>query len=256
MATKYNTPTIEELFDAGVHFGHQVRRWNPKMAPYIFDVRKNIHIIDLEKTEELLKKACEFLYETAKKGEQIIFVGTKKQASELIKLEARRCGALYVTDRWLGGTITNFRVIKRNIDKLVNLKRKREEGEFAKYTKKERLLIDRDIEKLENSVGGLVSLKGAPGAVFVIDTKREKTAIREAFRKGVPSVALVDTNSDPSTITYVVPGNDDAIKSILVTLRAITNAVEAGYKDFEKEKEKKGKKEEPVEVLENTKAAK
>lgn len=232
---KYKSPKIKELFDAGVHFGHQVRRWDPKMEPYIYTVHKNIHIIDLEKTEALLKEACNFLYETAKNGGQIIFVGTKKQASELVALEAKRCGALYVTSRWLGGTLTNLRIIKKNINKLVELKRKRDAGELDKYTKKERLLIDRDIEKLEISVGGLVAIKDVPAALFIIDAKREKTAIHEAARKNVPVVGLVDTNSDPSLLTHVIPGNDDAIKSIVIILRAIADAVEAGYKDVVKQ---------------------
>src|SRR3989338_2368458 len=176
----YKTPKIDQLLEAGVHFGHQVRRWHPKMEPYIFSVKKNVHIIDLEQTEELLKKACDFLFETAKNGGQIIFVGTKKQAREIIQIEAKRCGALYVTERWIGGTLTNFRVIKKNIDKLISLMKRRGEGELDKYTKKERLMIDREIEKLQRNIGGIIALRGTPGAVFVVDARRERTAIREA----------------------------------------------------------------------------
>jgi len=204
------------------------------MEPYIYTVRKNIHIIDLEQTEELLKKAADFLFETAAQGGQIIFVGTKRQASELIKKEAERCGALHVTQRWLGGTITNYRVIKKNIDKLVEYMRKREVGEFDKYTKKERLLLDREIDKLQASVGGLIGLSGKPAAVFVIDAKREKTAVREAIRYNIPVVALIDTNSDPTGIKYVIPGNDDAIKSIVLVLKCLADAVKEGYEEYAK----------------------
>ena len=204
------------------------------MEPYIFTVKKNVHIIDLEQTEELLKKACDFLYETAKTGGQIIFVGTKKQAREIIENEAKRCGALYVTERWLGGTLTNYRVIKKNIDKLLSLKSKRMSGELEKYTKKERLLIDREIEKLEKYIGGIVALKGNPAAVFTVDPRREKTAVNEAKMNKVPVVSLIDTNSDPSKVDYVIPGNDDAIKSVALILKSVSDAILEGYKEYEK----------------------
>ncbi len=212
--------------------GHQLRRWHPNMEPYIFAAKKNIHIVDLEKTDEGLKAATEFLYETAKRGEQIIFVGTKKQAQEIVEIEAKRCGALYVTERWLGGTLTNFSVIKKNSDKLVKLLKQREEGELAKYTKKEQLLIDREIEKLQRFVGGIVTLKGAPSAIFVVDVKREKTAVREAARLETKVVGLVDTNSDPSDVDFVIPGNDDAIKAIAIIVKTVADCVETGYKAF------------------------
>ena len=250
----YKTPKIDQLLEAGVHFGHQVRRWHPKMEPYIFSVKKNVHIIDLEQTEELLKKACDFLFETAKNGGQIIFVGTKKQAREIIQIEAKRCGALYVTERWIGGTLTNFRVIKKNIDKLLSLKSKRISGELDKYTKKERLLIDREIEKLEKYIGGIVSLKGNPSAVFVVDPRRERTAVNESKSCGVPVVSLIDTNSDPSKVDYVIPGNDDAIKSVALILKTISDAILDGYKEYEKVlvagnvKEEEAKKEQPEET--------
>lgn len=233
--SKIKLPKIEQLLDAGVHFGHQTKRWHPKMEPYIFGVRKNIHIIDLEQTEKLLKEATDFLYETAKKGEQIIFVGTKKQAREVIELEAKRCGAMHVTERWIGGTMTNYKVIKKNIDKLVTFMKRREEGDLEKYTKKERLLIDREIVKLLRNIGGIIPLKASPKALVVVDARREKTAIAEAKRAGVPVVALIDTNSDPSLVNYVIPGNDDAIKSIALILKTISEAIEEGYKDFEKD---------------------
>ncbi|MFZ5425288.1 MAG: 30S ribosomal protein S2 [Patescibacteria group bacterium] len=252
MAKNYNVPKIEELLDAGVHFGHQVRRWNPKMEPYIYSVKKNIHVIDLEETHKGLKNACEFLYETAAKGGQIVLVGTKRQARDIVALEAARCGALHITERWLGGTITNYRMIKQSIDRLVDLKRKREAGELKRYTKKERLLIDREIEKLEKSVGGLVALKGQPDVVVVIDVRREKTAVRESNMYKVPVVALVDTNSNPTGVKYVIPGNDDAIKSIAVLVKAISDAIEAGYKDFAKNAEKAVSKVDKKDTLKKT----
>ncbi|MDC0449045.1 30S ribosomal protein S2 [bacterium] len=241
---KPKTPKIEELFDAGVHYGHQVRRWHPNMEQYIYTAKQNVHIINLELTEKMIEDACDFLYETASKGGTIIFVGTKRQAREIVKLEAKRCGAKYVTERWLGGTITNFRVIKKNVDKLVDMMHKRESGEYEKYTKKERLMIDRDIEKLEKSVGGIVGMDNVPAAVFVVDARREKTAVREATRAKVPVVGLVDTNSDPTNINYVVPGNDDAIKAVALIVKTIADAAEAGYKDFGKKKEEKVEKKE------------
>ena len=232
---KYKLPKIEDLLNAGVHFGHQVKRWDPNMEPYIYTVKKNIHIIDLEETERLLKEAADFLYKTARKGGKIIFVGTKKQAREIIQIEAKRSGSLYVNERWLGGTITNFSVIKKNnIDKLIELKRRRESGELAKYTKKERLMIDREIEKLERYVGGIESLNDLPVALFVVDARRERTAVREAISANIPVVVLIDTNTDPSDIDYIIPGNDDAIKSIAVIAKAVADAIEEGYQDYAK----------------------
>ena len=172
MATKYNVPKIEELIGAGVHFGHQVKRWHPEMEKYIYTVKRNVHIIDLEQTEGLLQKAADFLYEAAKVGKKVVFVGTKKQAREIIEIEAKRAGAMYVTERWLGGTITNHKVIKKNnIDKMLDLKSKMEKGEFDHYTKKERLLIDREIERLERYVGGLANLKKKPDVLVVVDAR-------------------------------------------------------------------------------------
>lgn len=258
---KYKLPKIQEMLDAGVHYGHQAKRWHPKMEPYIYTVNKNVHIIDLEKTEELLEKACEFLYEQASKGKVIVFVGTKRQSKALVEKEAKRCGALYVTERWIGGTITNFETIKKNIDKLLDYIKGREEGKFSMYTKKERLMIDREIEKLQVAYGGISSLKKEPEALFVIDPKREKTAVREAKRSGVPVVALIDTNADPTGIDYPIPGNDDAIKSVALVLRTISDAIEEGYREYgkvEKEKEigqEKGQKEEEKEVEKEDTAA-
>ena len=252
---KYKLPKIQEMIDAGVHFGHQAKRWHPKMEPYIYTVSKNVHIIDLEKTEEMLDTACKFLYEQASLGKVIVFVGSKKQVKDIIENEGKRSGALYVNERWVGGTITNFETIKKNIDKLLDFIKGRDEGKFSIYTKKERLLIDREIEKLTATYGGIVSLKKAPDVLFIIDPKREKTAIREAKLTDVPVVSVVDTNANPTIIDYPIPGNDDAIKSVALIVRAIADAVEEGYKEFGKsETEKKEKREaEEKEILENKK---
>jgi len=232
---EFNIPTPEEMLEAGLHFGHQIRRWHPSMEPYIYSKQNNIHVLDLFKTQEKLKQACEFLYQVAKKGEPIVFIGTKKQAQELIKEKATAAKAMYVTNRWLGGTLTNFSVIKKNIDKLKDLIKKMETGEFNHYTKKERLLIDREIARLENNVGGIVGLNKVPSAVFIVDVKREKTAYREAARLGLPIVALSDTNNDISGVTYPIPGNDDALKSISLVVSVIADAVEKGYKECDRD---------------------
>lgn len=235
--SKYKVPKIEELIEAGVHFGHQIRRWHPKMEPYIYTVNKNIHIIDLEDTERLLKDACEFLFNSCSEGKKVIMVGTKKQSKDIIKSEAERSGAMYVNERWVGGTITNFPMIKKNLDKLLKFMKGKETGEFDKYTKKERLLIDREVEKMNTIYGGILNLQGTPDVLFVIDPKRERTAIREAKYAGVPVVAIVDTNADPTGIDYIIPGNDDAIKSVALLVKAIADAMEAGYKEFSKKGE-------------------
>jgi small subunit ribosomal protein S2 len=231
--SKYKTPKIEDLFDAGVHIGHQARRWHPKMEPYIFSVQNKVHVFNLELSEELLKKAADFMYEAAKTGAQVIFVGTKRQASAPVMEAAKKCGALYVTERWLGGTITNHVMIKRQTDKLLTFLKQKEDGTLLKYTKKERLMIDREIEKLQRFVGGIVNLHGKPAAMFVVDPRKEKTSLKEAKKFNIPVVALIDTNSDPSNIDYVIPGNDDAIKSIRLIADTIADAVEAGYKDYD-----------------------
>lgn len=235
---KYDKPTAKDLLDAGVHFGHQVRRWHPSMEKYIYTVRNETHIIDLEQTEELLAKACDFLFDTAATGGQIIIVGTKRQAKDMVALEAKRSGALFVNERWLGGTITNLDVIKKNIKKFLDYLKRREAGELSMYTKKERLLIDREIEKLDRYVGGISSLSGVPSALFIIDARREKTAIREAKKAGVPVVALIDTNTNPEGIDHIIPGNDDGIKSVSLILKAVADAIEAGYKKYAEDLEK------------------
>lgn len=227
-------PTINQLFDSGVHIGHQVKRWHPSMGKYIYTAKNGIHIINLEKTVEKLEEATNYLHDVAKKGGKIIFVGTKKQSKDIIELEAKRCGAYYVTERWLGGTMTNLEIVRKSVKKLTDTKKGREAGEFDKYTKKERLLIDRGIEKLEKKVGGLVGLSAKPAALFIIDPKREKTAIREAKNLGVKVVSLIDTNTDTRDIDFLIPGNDDAIKSVAVIVKAIADSIEEGYNDYAK----------------------
>ncbi|MBN1162140.1 30S ribosomal protein S2 [Patescibacteria group bacterium] len=243
---KFNIPTIKEMISAGVHFGHRTRRWNPRMEQYIYTVKKGVHIIDLERTESLLKEACEFLYEVASKGGDVIFVGTKRQAAETIELEAKNCGAMYVTERWIGGTLTNIRTIRKNIDKLLDYLSKRDAGEFEKYTKMERLLIDREIEKLTVTYGGITNLRRLPKAIFIIDPRREKTAVKEAKRCNVPIVSLIDTNSDPTEVNYPIPGNDDAIKAILLVLKSISAAIKTGYKEYELSKKEEESEEESI----------
>lgn len=239
MSTKYTLPSIEELIDARVHIGHQIKKWHPNMEPYIYAGKKGIHVIDLEQTLISLQKACDAAYELAKEGKKVVFVGTKRQAKDIVELEAKNCGALYVTERWLGGTITNFPMLKKSIKKLLDYKEKKEKGEFSKYTKRERLLIDREIEKLEKYFGGLTSLHGQPDALVVIDAKKEKTAIKEAQAKNIPVIAIVDTNTDPKTVDYAVAGNDDAIRSIAILLKSISSAIEEGYKEFAQKVAKK-----------------
>ena len=204
------------------------------MEKYIYTAKNGIHIINLEDTFNNLQSSYNFLFDVAKKGGKIIFIGTKKQSKEIIENEAKRCGAFYVTDRWLGGTMTNLEVIRKSIKKFVDLKKGRENGDFEKYTKKERLLIDKKIEKLEKKVGGLVGLNAIPNALFIVDPKREKTAVKEAKYLGVKIVSLIDTNSDVREIDYPIPGNDDAIKSVALLVKVIADSIELGYKEYEK----------------------
>ena len=231
-------PSLKDLLEAGVHFGHQAKRWNPKMKPFIFTEREGIHVLDLEQTSKALENSTKFLKAIAKNGGKIIFVSTKEQAQIIVKEEATRCGALYVTKRWVGGTLTNFESLKSSLNRLNGLEKKRDAGELDKYTKKERLLIDRDIEKKNSSIGGLKGLVAGPQAIFVLDTKKEENAVREAKKTGVPIVGIVDTNSDPTVIDYPIPANDDAIKSIKLLVKTIADAVEEGYGEYKKEQAK------------------
>lgn len=236
MATKVS---LKDLLEAGAHFGHQARRWNPKMKDYLFGVRDGIHIFDLAKTKEGLESASAFVKATASQGGKIIFVGSKRQAQAIIREEAKKAGMPFVDQRWLGGTLTNWGEIKKRVDKLLEMKEKREKGEYKKYTKKEQLLLDREISKLERKVGGLTELEDLPEAIFVVDTNKEKTAVREANRKGIPIVAVVDSNSDPDLVDYVIPANDDAVGAIKMIVSVIGEAAREGREIFEKKAKKK-----------------
>lgn len=235
MEEKYQVPSLEALLDSGLHFGHQKRRWHPKVEPYIFGLKNRAHIFDLAKTRQLLADACLFLEDVAGTGGKVVFVGTKRQAQSIIKEEASRVGALFVNSRWLGGTMTNFESIKHKIERLRFLEEGFKNNKFEHYTKKERLLLEREQGKLEDSVGGLRGLRDLPDALFVVDIRREKTAIAEAHKKNIPVVALVDSNTDPTQVDYPIPGNDDATKAIAVTVKTLADAVAAGYKKWAKE---------------------
>ncbi len=228
-------PTMTQLLEAGVHFGHQVKRWNPKMDPFIFGARNGVHVIDLAKTVEQLSAACEFVKEQAAKGATILFVGTKRQAVEIIEEEAKRCQAFWINRRWIGGFLTNFDNVYKNIEKLNSLMAKREEGEFGALTKKEQLLIDRQIARLQYLYGGVAGIKSLPDIVYIVDCKREQNAVAEARRKGVKTVAICDTNTNPDLIDYPIPGNDDAIKAIKIITAAVADAYLEGRSIFEKE---------------------
>ncbi len=222
--------SLKELLEAGCHFGHQVRRWNPKTRPYLYMARGGLHIFDLVKTRDGLEEAMKFLEELVKNGGQVVFVGTKRQASGMVKEWAERVGMPYVTNRWLGGLLTNHEQVGKSIKKLTDLKQKRTLGKFEKYTKKEQLLIDREINKLEKFLGGLVKMDGIPDAIFVVDTHREQAAVREANKMGVKVVGMVDSNADPDLVDIAIPVNDDAVNSIQLVVRKIAEAVERGLK--------------------------
>lgn len=205
---------INDLLKAGAHFGHQTHKWNPKMKPYVFGERNGIYIVDLAKTIPLAKKAHDFLKKTASEGKPILFVATKRQASETVKNAAASCGAYYVTNRWLGGMLTNYKTINLSIDKLRKVEKMKETGDFELLTKKERIKVGKEVEKLEKNLGGIKDMRKLPGALVVVDPNNERIAVKEANKLGIPVVAIVDTNCDPEGVDYVVPGNDDAIKSI------------------------------------------
>lgn len=227
-----STETIKQLLEAGVHFGHKTSRWNPKMKKFIFGQRSGIYIIDLEKTSECLDRAREFLMESAAKGEMILFVGTKKQAQEVVFQDAARCGMYYVTERWPGGMLTNFATVKKSIKRLKEIDKMRTDGTFEKLTKKEVSRLEKECLKLRKNFSGIVNMEKMPAAVVVIDTNKEDTAVLEALKLGIPIIALVDTNSDPTPIDYPVPGNDDATKSIKVIVSMLAEAVVEGRQKF------------------------
>ena len=222
--------SLEDMLQAGVHFGHQTKYWNPKMEPFIFGIRNKIHIIDLQLTVELLKPALAFIKSVAQKNNKILFVATKRSATDILKDEAERCGMPYVNERWLGGMLTNYKTIRSSINRLENLLRQKEDGTFNKLTKKEGLKLQREIDKLQKAIGGVREMGGLPDALFVIDVKREAIAISEASKMGIPIVGIVDSNSSPEGIDYLVPGNDDAIRSISLFTRAVSDACIEGSK--------------------------
>ena len=216
--------TLEQMLQAGVHFGHQTKYWNPKMEQHIFGVRDKIHIINLEHTVEMIKPAMKFIEGVAAKNNKILFVGTKRTATDIIKNEATRCSMPYVNERWLGGMLTNYKTIRSSITRLENLLRQQEDGTFSKLTKKEGLKIQRDIDRLQKSIGGVTEMGGLPDALFIIDVKRESIAVSEASKMGIPIVGIVDSNSNPEGIDYVIPGNDDSIRSIALFTEAVADA--------------------------------
>ena len=219
---------MKQLLEAGVHFGHQTRRWNPKMATYIYTERNGIYIIDLQKTVKKLEEAYSFVRELGEKGETILFVGTKKQAQEAIREEAQRCGQYFVNARWLGGMMTNFKTMRTRVDRLNQLKTMQADGTFDMLPKKEVMKHMGEIAKLEKYLGGVTEMKKLPGALFIVDTRKERNAIAEAHKLGIPVVAIADTNCDPDEIDYVIPGNDDAIRAIKLISSVMANAVLEG----------------------------
>jgi small subunit ribosomal protein S2 len=220
--------SMKQLLEAGVHFGHQTRRWNPKMAEYIFTERNGIYIIDLQKTVKKVDEAYNFVRQVSENGSDILFVGTKKQAQDAIKEEAERCGMFFVNQRWLGGMLTNFKTIKKRIDRLKQLSTMENDGTFSVLPKKEVIKLKGEMEKLEKYLGGIKDIKKQPGAMFVVDPKKERIAILEAKRLGIPVVAIVDTNCDPDEVDYVIPGNDDAIRAVKLIAAKMADAIIEG----------------------------
>ncbi len=217
--------SLEDLMDAGAHFGHQTKRWNPKMEEYLYGQEEGVHIFDLTKTKPLIEEALEFLAKSAKEGKKILILGTKKQIKDKVAEVAEKVGVPYVNERWLGGTVSNFGQMKRSIDKMEEMKENLATGFYNKYTKKERLLIDREIIRLEKFFGGIKSLTGVPDVLFVIDTKRESAAVREAAERKIPVVGIVDSNADPDLIDYPIPMNDDASKALTYILDLVGRAI-------------------------------
>lgn len=239
---------MKELLEAGVHFGHQTRRWNPKMKPYIFGSRNGIHIIDLQKTVHLFQKAYDFIVETVADGYPVLFVGTKKQAHESIVEESERCGMFYVVNRWLGGTLTNYQTIKQSIKRLKDLEKMKEDGSINRYTKKEALKLEKDLFKLEKNLGGIKDMDKMPGAVFIVDAKKESIAVKEVKKLGIPLIAIADTNCDPDDIDYIIPGNDDAIRAIRLICSKIADASIEGHHLAEERLRAESDKEQEAEI--------
>ena len=225
--------TMRELLEAGVHFGHQTNHWNPKMKPYVFGARNGIYIIDLQKTVDQTRAACQFLASVTAEGRKVLFVGTKKQAKEVVEQEAVRAGMFHVTNRWLGGMLTNYQTVKASIDRLKKLEALKASEAWNETPKKEQSRIDRELEKLGHAQGGIQEMKKLPGAIFIIDTTKEHIAVKEAKKLGIPTVAVVDTNCDPTGIDYVVPGNDDAIRSVRLFARLAADSCIEGSRTFQ-----------------------
>ena len=236
--------TMKELLEAGVHFGHETKRWDPRMKPYIFGARNGIYIIDLQKTVQLFKETYQFVRDITSKGEYVLFVGTKKQAQESILEESTRCKMFYVNQRWLGGMLTNFQTIKRSIDRLKKLEAMKNEEIYNLLPKKEILELEKERVKLERTLGGIKNMDRLPGAIFVVDPKKEKIAVNEARKIGIPSIGVVDTNCNPEEVDYLIPGNDDAIRAIRLISSKIADAVNEGRQIHEKQLQIEGAKEE------------
>jgi small subunit ribosomal protein S2 len=246
--------TMKELLEAGVHFGHQSKRWNPKMKKFIYSSRNDIHVIDLHKSIPLIEKAYEFLRNSATHNGTVLFVGTKKQAQEAVEEEAKRCGMFFVNQRWMGGTLTNFKTLKKNIARLNEIEKMKEDGTFEKLPKKEVIMIEREHRKLVRGLGGIRQMTGLPAAVFIVDTKKEQTAVNEARKLEIPVVAIVDTNADPDEVDYPIPGNDDAIRSIKLLTSIVAEAVIAGREIAKPIEERAEEIAVPLEVPEEAKA--
>ena len=251
--------TIRDLLEAGTHFGHQTRRWNPKMKPYIFTERNGIHIVDLNKTLKQIEEAYQAVRRAAQAGRPVLFVGTKKQAMDIIQREAERCGMFHVTERWLGGMLTNWQTISQSIRHLENLDRFSEDGTYEKLKKKEALLLEKERQRLNRTLRGIRNMGGVPSLVYIVDVKKEHIAVREAQKLNIPSIAIVDTNCDPDVVTHVIPGNDDAIRSIDLITRLMADAVIEGRAAAEKaaeekdeETDKEAAEAEPTEAREET----
>lgn len=235
---------VKELLEAGVHFGHQTKRWNPKMKPFIFDARNGIHIIDLSKTAQQLEAACEFLAKTVAKGGKVIFVGTKKQAQQAVKETAKEAGQYFITERWLGGTLTNFQTVKKSLARLREIEKMEADGSINNYVKQEQSVIRREAARLVKYFDGIRSLNGNPGAMFVVDVKREHNAVAEARKLGIPVVAITDTNADPDLVDYPIAANDDAIRSVRLILATIGQAITKAMAEYESKSSRRKQTEE------------
>ncbi|HXV19203.1 MAG TPA: 30S ribosomal protein S2 [Candidatus Omnitrophota bacterium] len=249
---------IQSLLEAGVHFGHQTKKWNPKMKPFIFGEKNGVHIIDLEKTADHLTRACNFLREVASQGSPILFVGTKTQAQEIIRQEAQRCNMFFVSNRWLGGMLTNYSTVRNSVRRYKQLIQMREDGTFEALTKKEIAEIEKEITKLEKNLAGVAEMTRLPGAVFIVDEKKEGIAVKEANRLGIPVVAIVDTDSDPNAVQYPIPGNDDAIRSVKLLTSIVVDSILEGQQKYQKnaESKKNNSKNSPEEVTSMAEGAK